>query len=175
MGLDIKLIKALPLVIFQDYEAKLKEVENTLKGYKLKKKIKIGGKWFKVETDIMKITAAQFIDASAFSKVAEKELHKFIAVFLRPMSWRFGKVQDYEGSNHKEISELVFQEMQMKDAQALLVFFCKVLQELFIRTETYLLEAAENLIKDLQASGGILLQSTIYQTEMQPNGVTSLK
>jgi hypothetical protein len=175
MGLDIKLIKALPLVIFQDYEAKLKEVENTLKGYKLKNKIKIGGKWFKVENDIMKITAAQFIDASAFSKVAEKELHKFIAVFLRPMSWRFGKVQDYDGTNHKEISELVFQEMKMKDAQALLVFFCKVLNRLSIRTETYLLEVAENLIKDLQASGGILSQSTIYPTEMQPNGNTSLK
>ena len=175
MGLDIKLIKALPLVIFQDYEAKLKEVENTLKGYKLKKKIKIGGKWFKVETDIMKITAAQFIDASAFSKVAEKELHKFIAVFLRPMSWRFGKVQDYDGTNHKEVSELVFQEMQMKDAQALLVFFCKVLNKLSIRTETYLLEVAENLIKDLQANGGILSQSTIYPIEMQQNGNISLK
>jgi hypothetical protein len=175
MGLDIKLIKALPLVIFQDYEAKLKEVENTLKGYKLKKKIKIGGKWFKVETDIMKITAAQFIDASAFSKVAEKELHKFIAVFLRPMSWRFGKVQDYDGTNHKEISELVFQEMEMKDAQALLVFFCKVLNKLSIRTETYLLEVAENLIKDLQANGGILSQSTTYPIEMQPNGSISLK
>jgi hypothetical protein len=175
MGLDIKLIKALPLVIFQDYEAKLKEVENTLKGYKIKKKIKIGGKWFKVETDIMKITAAQFIDASAFSKVAEKELHKFIAVFLRPMSWRFGKVQDYDGTNHKEISELVFQEMEMKDAQALLVFFCKVLNRLSTHTETYLLEVAENLIKDLQANGGILSQSTIYPIEMQQNGNTSLK
>jgi hypothetical protein len=175
MGLDIKLIKALPLVIFQDYEAKLKEVENTLKGYKLKKKIKIGGKWFKVETDIMKITAAQFIDASAFSKVAEKELHKFIAVFLRPMSWRFGKVQDYDGTNHKEVSELVFQQMEMKDAQALLVFFCKVLNKLSIRTETYLLEVAENLIKDLQQNGGILSQSTTYQTEMQQNGNISLK
>jgi hypothetical protein len=175
MGLDVKLIKALPLVIFQDYETKLKDVENTLKGYKLKKKIKIGSKWFKVETDIMKITAAQFIDASAFSKVAEKELHKFIAVFLRPMSWRFGKVQDYDGTNHKEVSELVFQEMQMKDAQALLVFFCKVLNKLSIRTETYLLEVAENLIKDLQANGGILSQSTIYPIEMQQNGNISLK
>ena len=175
MGLDVKLIKALPLVIFQYYEAKLKEVENTLKGYKLKKKLKIGGKWFKVENDIMKITAAQFIDASAFSKVAEKELHKFIAVFLRPMSWRFGKVHDYDGTNHKEISELVFQEMEMKDAQALLVFFCKVLNKLSTHTETYLLEVAENLIKDLQANGGILSQSTIYPIEMQPNGNTSLK
>jgi hypothetical protein len=175
MGLDIKLIKSLPLVIFQDYEAKLKEVENTLKGYKLKKKLKIGGKWFKVETDIMKITAAQFIDATAFSKVAEKELHKFIAVFLRPMSWRFGKVQDYDGTNHKEVSELVFQEMEMKDAQALLVFFCKVLNKLSTHTETYLLEVAENLIKDLQQNGVILSQSTIYQTEMQQNGNTSLK
>jgi hypothetical protein len=65
--------------------------------------------------------------------------------------------------------------MEMKDAQALLVFFCKVLNKLSIRTETYLLEVAENLIKDLQQNGGILSQSTIYQTEMQQNGNTSLK
>ena len=175
LRLDIAMVKALPYVIFKDYETGLNRVENSLNGYKLKDKLKIGGKWFKVETDIMKINAAQFIDASAFSKVAEKELHKFISVFLRPMTWRFGKIENYDGGNHKEISDLVYEHMTMKDAKALLVFFCKVLQELSTHIGTYLQEEAERIIGVLQQSGGILSQSTILQTETLLSGSISLK
>jgi hypothetical protein len=122
----------------------------------------------------MKITAAQFIDASAFSKEVQKDLHKFLAVFLRPMTWRFGKVANYDGKRHKEISESVFENMNMKDAQPFLVFFCKVLQELSTHIGTYLLAEVETIVKDLQRSGAISSQSTTYQTEMLPSGTTSL-
>jgi hypothetical protein len=174
LGVPIQTIKDLPYSIFTDYLIELKTIEDNLKGFKLKSKLKIGKTWYKVENDIMKITAAQFIDASEFSKEAQKDLHKFLAVFLRPMTWRFGKALSYDGKRHKEISEEVFENMTMKEAQPLLVFFCKVLQELSIHIGTYLEEEVREIVKDLQKSGAISLPSTIYQTEMQPSGTTSL-
>jgi hypothetical protein len=171
----IESIKALPHTIFMDYVERLKAIEDNLSGYKIKKKIKISGKWFAVDMDIMKITTDQFIDASAFSKVAEKELHKFIAVFLKPMTWRFGKVAAYDGKAHKEISDLVFEKMTMKDAQPLLVFFCKVLRELSIHIRTYLEAEVEAIVKDLNPNGDISLQSITSQIEMLQSGNTSLK
>ena len=174
LGLPLEYIKNLPYTIFSDYDLQLKSIEDNLKGFRVKKKVKIGRTWYKIDTEIMKITAAQFIDASAFSKEAQKDLHKFLAVFLRPMTWRFGKALNYDGKLHKEISDEVFEKMKMKDAQPLLVFFCKVLQELSIHIGTYLTEEVEGIVKDLQRSGGILSPSTIYQTEMLPSGNTSL-
>lgn len=171
----IESIKALPHNIFTDYLEELRKIEDNLKGCKIKKKVKIKGKWFAIDTDIMKITTAQFIDASAFSRVADKELHKFIAVFLKPMTWRFGKVAAYDGKLHKEISELVFDNMKMKDAQPLLVFFCKVLQELSTHIRTYLEAEVEAIINDLNPNGDISLQSITSQIEMLQSGSTSLK
>jgi len=174
LGLPLEYVQNLPCTIFTDYELQLKSIEDNLKGFRVKKKVKIGKTWYKIEKDIMKITAAQFIDSSAFSKEAQKDLHKFLAVFLRPMTWRFGKALNYDGKLHKDISGQVFESMTMKDAQPLLVFFCKVLQELSIHIGTYLTEEVREIVKDLQRSGGILLPSTIYQTEMQPSGTTFL-
>jgi hypothetical protein len=171
----IESIKALPHNIFTDYIERLKSIEDNLKGFKVKKKIKLSGKWFAVDMDIMKITTDQFIDASAFSKVAEKELHKFIAVFLKPMTWRFGKAAAYDGKAHKEISDLVFEKMTMKDAQPLLVFFCKVLQESYSHIRTSLEAEVEAIVKDLNPNGDISLQSITSQIEMLRNGNTSLK
>lgn len=171
----IESIKALPHNIFSDYIERLKAIEDNLKGFKVKKKIKLNGKWFAIDMDIMKITTDQFIDASAFSKVADKELHKFIAVFLKPMTWRFGKVAAYDGKAHKEISDLVFEKMKMKDAQPLLVFFCKVLQELSIHIKTYLAAEVEAIINDLNQNGDISLQSITSQIETLRSGSISLK
>lgn len=168
-------IKALPYLILMDYKGELEKAENDLQGLRIKNKVKVSGKWFKVDHDIMKINAAQFIDASHFSKNAETELHNFIAVFLRPMSWRFGKVEDYKGSNHKEIAELVLNNMRIEQALPLLVFFCEVLQELSSHIETYLIQETKKLIEGLPLSGDILSQLTTSLIETRPNGNTSLK
>ncbi len=56
----IESIKALPHTIFMDYVDRLKAIEDNLSGYKIKKKVKISGKWFAVDMDIMKITTDQF-------------------------------------------------------------------------------------------------------------------
>lgn len=174
LRVPIESIKELPFNIHNDYANSLNEIENNLVGFRIKNKVKLKGKWYKIDTDIMKITAAQWIDATEFSKQAQKELHKFIAVFLKPMTWRFGDVGKYDGLKHREISEIVLENMTMKDAQPLLVFFCKVLNELSIHIKTYLQEEVEKIVKDLQKSGGILSQSTTYQTEILPSGTTSL-
>lgn len=174
LRVPIESIKELPFNIHNDYANSLNEIENNLAGFRIKNKVKLKGKWYKIDTDIMKITAAQWIDATEFSKQAQKELHKFIAVFLKPMTWRFGDVGKYDGLKHREISEIVLENMTMKDAQPLLVFFCKVLSELSIHIKTYLQEEVEKIVKDLQKSGGILSQSTTYQTEILPSGTTSL-
>ena len=139
LNVPIEYIANLPYSIYTDYLVELKNIEDNIRGFRVKDKVKIGTTWYKIDTDIMKITAAQFIDASAFSKEVQKDLHKFLAVFLRPMTWRFGKVANYDGKRHKEISESVYENMTMKDAQPFLVFFCKVLQELSTHIGTYLL------------------------------------
>jgi hypothetical protein len=174
LNVPIEYIANLPYSIYTDYLVELKNIEDNIRGFRVKDKVKIGNTWYKIDTDIMKITAAQFIDASAFSKEVQKDLHKFLAVFLRPMTWRFGKVANYDGKRHKEISESVFENMTMKDAQPFLVFFCKILQELSTHIGTYLLEEVETIVKDLQRSGAISSQSTTFQTEMLPSGTTSL-
>ncbi len=174
LDLPIEYIKNLPYSIFNDYVIQLKNIEDSLKGFKVKRKVKIGKTWYKVDVDILKITAAQFIDASAFSKEAQKDLHKFLAVFLRPMTWKFGKASNYDGKLHKEISDEVFEKMTMKDAQPLLVFFCKVLHGLSIHIGTYLEQEVEMIVKDLQKSGVTLSQLTTYQIETQQNGNISL-
>jgi len=174
LNVPIEYIANLPYSIYTDYLVELKNIEDNIRGFKVKNKVKIGKTWYKIDTDIMKITAAQFIDASAFSKEVQKDLHKFLAVFLRPMTWRFGKVANYDGKRHKEISESVYENMTMKDAQPFLVFFCKVLQELSTHIGTYLLAEVETIVRDLQRSGAISSQSTIFQTEMLPSGTTSL-
>lgn len=168
-------IKSLPYTILMDYKNKLEKVENDLQGLRVKDKVKVNGKWFKVDHDIMKINAAQFIDASHFSKNAEKELHNFIAVFLRPMTWRFGKASEYNGTNHKDIADLVLNKMKVEQALPLLVFFCEVLQELSNHIETYLIQETKKLIEDLPQNGDILSRLTTYQTEMLLNGNISLK
>jgi hypothetical protein len=174
LNVPIEYIANLPYSIYTDYLVELKNIEDNIRGFRVKEKVKIGKTWYKIDTDIMKITAAQFIDASAFSKEVQKDLHKFLAVFLRPMTWRFGKVANYDGKRHKEISESVYENMTMKDAQPFLVFFCKVLQELSTHIGTYLLSEVETIVKDLQRNGAISSQSTTYQTEMLPSGTTSL-
>lgn len=171
----IETIKALPYLIYSDYINQLKEVEDNLQPIKVKKKIKIKGTWYKVDTDIFKITASQWIDGTAFSKEAHKDLHKFIAVFLRPMTWRFGKVDEYDGARHKEISEAVYEHMTMKDAQPLVVFFCRISCELHTATKTYLVEEVGRIVQDLLRNGDISSQLTTSQIEMLQSGTTFLK
>ena len=82
---------------------------------------------------------------------------------------------EYDGAKHKEISEAVFEYMTMKDAQPLVVFFCKVLCELHTATKTYLVEEAGKIVEDLLKNGDISSQLTTSQIEMLQSGGISLK
>lgn len=175
LGVSDDYVKGLPYSILMDYVSELNEIENNAKNLRVKNKIKIGGKWFKVDHDIMKLTAAQFIDGSSFAKDAQIDLHKFIAVFIKPMTWRFGKVAAYDGKAHKDISDLVYTHMTMKEAQPLLVFFCKVLHELCTHIEIYLRVEVEAILTNSQTNGDILSRLTTSQIEMLQSGNIFLK
>jgi hypothetical protein len=127
-----------------------------------KKRVKVGSRWFFVDYRLSQISASQFIDISHFSKSNPIEnIHKIVASCIRPISWRFGKPSKYDGSEHDEISELLLNQMKVKDAYPIMLFFCTLSAKLSDNILTYFLSTKEETLNKLRtfiASGDGLQQ-----------------
>jgi hypothetical protein len=127
-----------------------------------KSKVKVGSKWFYIDYRLSQISAAQFIDISHFAKSNPLDnIHKIIASCVRPMSWRFGKPGKYNGTEHEEISELLLNNMKIKDAYPIMVFFCNLSNRLSDNILSYFLsksEEMENQLRTLTQNGDGLRQ-----------------
>ena len=116
-----------------------------------KKRVKVGSRWFFVDYRLSQISASQFIDISHFSKSNPIEnIHKIVASCLRPISWRFGKPSKYDGSEHDEISELLLNQMKVKDAYPIMLFFCTLSAKLSDNILTYFLSTKEETLNKLR-------------------------
>jgi hypothetical protein len=116
-----------------------------------KKRVKVGGRWFFVDYRLSQISSSQFIDISHFSKSNPIEnIHKIVASCIRPINWRYGKPSKYDGSEHDEISELLLNQMKVKDAYPIMLFFCTLSAKLSDNILTYFLSTKEETLNRLR-------------------------
>ena len=116
-----------------------------------KKRVKVGSRWFFVDYRLSQISASQFIDISHFSKSNPIEnIHKIVASCIRPINWKFGKPSKYDGSEHDEISELLLNQMKVKDAYPIMLFFCTLSGKLSDNILTYFLSTKEETLNRLR-------------------------
>lgn len=116
-----------------------------------KKRVKVGGRWFFVDYRLSQISASQFIDISHFSKTNPIEnIHKIVASCIRPISWKYGKPNKYNGDEHEEISELLLNQMKVKDAYPIMLFFCTLSSKLSDNILTYFLSTKEETLNKLK-------------------------
>ena len=127
-------------------------IETLNTNQKLKMSFKIKGKRFKVIWQTQKLTAAQYIDASSFCKdeaAIINNIHNILASICVEVNW-FGKQKKYDGANHKAISDLFFNNMNIQDAYPIMLFFCRYYKELTDNILIYLESAASKEIAKVQ-------------------------
>ena len=127
-----------------------------------KSKVKVGGKWFFIDYRLSQISSAQFIDITHFAKSNPLDnIHRIVASCIRPIKWRFGKAGKYNGDEHDEISELLLNQMKIKDAYPIMLFFCTLSSKLSDSILNFFLsqkEEMESKLRTLTQSGGGLQQ-----------------
>jgi hypothetical protein len=127
-----------------------------------KSKVKVGGKWFFIDYRLSQISSAQFIDITHFAKSNPLDnIHRIVASCIRPIKWRFGKAGKYNGDEHDEISELLLNQMKIKDAYPIMLFFCTLSAKLSDSILNFFLsqkEEMENQLRTLIQSGDGLQQ-----------------
>ena len=116
-----------------------------------KNRIKIGGKWFFIDYRLSQISSAQFIDITHFAKSNPLDnIHRIVASCIRPISWRFGKAGKYNGDEHDEISELLLNQMKIKDAYPIMLFFCTLSAKLSDNILNFFLSKSEEMESQLR-------------------------
>jgi len=161
-GLTHDQVIELPYTELQKKVHELNRLQNDRLPVKLLSKVKIGSTWYKIDTDITQLRASQFIDSSTFSSDdLENNLHKFIACFLRPMTWRFGKAAKYDGTKHKQISEDILVKMTLEQAYPLMVFFCQFLSKLSQVIPIYLSQVLEKMKMEMEEAEKPLFKSGV--------------
>jgi hypothetical protein len=127
-----------------------------------KKRIKVKGKWFYVDYRLSQINSSQFIDITHFAKDNPiVNIHKIVASCIRPISWRFGNPNKYNGSEHEIISDHLLKHMKVKDAYPIMLFFCSLSNKLSENILTFFLskkKEMENKLKTFIANGDGLQQ-----------------
>ena len=148
-------VESLPL---NDLYAQLGEItnlESIPKNGKIKLKFKVGGRKFMVKWREQDISAEQYIDVSYFTKdpnKVEQNIHNILASLCVEKKWF--KYLPYDGTNHKERADLFFNELKIKDAYPVMVFFCKYYSQLTKNIQSFLVEQAEELVDKLHMGSG---------------------
>lgn len=151
-GKSVDEIESLPIT---ELKAKLKYLSNleTLDEVgKVRMKFKVKNKWFKVIWKTQELTSAQYIDVSHFTKEQDKilyNIHNILAAICVPMKWGLIE-QKYDGANHKEIADLLYNHMTIQQAYPIMLFFCKYFEELDNNILTYLVQEGEKTLKEAE-------------------------
>lgn len=110
-------------------------------------KFVLAGKLWRVDLEMKDILPAQYIDLSLLTKTEEdiiENMHEIMAVFCRPY---FKK--KYDSKKAKEYAGIFYHEMPCDFAYASALFFYHLYKVLLAGTQTYLLEEAEKLTKEV--------------------------
>jgi hypothetical protein len=133
-------VESLPIDVLTKQIKEFSEVETLGANAKVNMKFKINGRRFIIIWQTQKLTSAQYIDATFFCKDQDKliyNIHNILASLSIEKNW-YGKKLKYDGSNHKEVADLILNNMKIKQAYPILLFFCKYFKELYATTQTYL-------------------------------------
>ena len=128
------------------------EIESLNPDAKIKMDFKIKGRRFKCIWQTQKLTAAQYIDATSFCKDEASiinNIHNILAAICVEKTW-YGKVKKYDGINHKEVSDLFYNNMKIEVAYPIMLFFCKYYKELADNILIYLEQEAEKAMEKVK-------------------------
>jgi hypothetical protein len=125
------------------------DIETLTSNTKVKMKFKVKGRRFECIWQTQKMGANQYIDATSFCK-EEKDIvnniHNILASICVERTW-YGKKLKYNPENHKEIADLFYNHMKIKQAYPILLFFCKYFEELVNNIQIYLEEKSQKAVK----------------------------
>lgn len=130
------------------------EIESLNPDAKIKMEFKIKGRRFKCIWQTQKLTAAQYIDATSFCKEEASiinNIHNILAAICVEKTW-YGKVKKYDGINHKEVSDLFYNNMKIEVAYPIMLFFCKYYKELADNILIYLEAEAEKAMEKVKVT-----------------------
>ena len=130
------------------------EIESLNPDAKIKMDFKIKGRRFKCIWQTQKLTAAQYIDATSFCKDEASiinNIHNILAAICVEKTW-YGKVKKYDGINHKEVSDLFYNNMKIEVAYPIMLFFCKYYKELADNILIYLEQEAEKAMEKVKVT-----------------------
>lgn len=143
-GKTVDEIEEYTLDEIKEMAKKMADIETLQPTDKLKMKFKIGGKRFEYIWKTQELTAYQYIDATHFCKDPVNNIHNILASIVVERSV-FGKRKPYNGNTHKERAELFYEQMKIKDAMPVMLFFCKYLGALSDLTQTFLISQVSQL------------------------------
>jgi len=128
---------------------------------KLKKRVKLAGKWYYIETDLKNITGGQYIDLTHFMKDenVDGNLHNLIACLCVPLKWGIWK-QPYNGKNHSEVANHL-RGLPITYVKPITDFFLSSYVDLLKNIAAYLMRAG----KELQAKATEQLTNSSTHTD----------
>ena len=161
-GKTVDEIESLPISELNSQLSKFSSIEALTPTDKVKMKFKVGGKRFECIWKTQEMTSYQYIDATSFCNDPVNNIHNILAAITVERNI-FGRRKKYDGTKHKERAELFYNEMKIKDAYPIMLFFCNYLEALSHNTQIFLTEEVMRLKemaeKFLQKDGGGLSTS----------------
>lgn len=162
-GKTVDEIESLPISELNTQLAKFSSIEALTPTDKVKMKFKVGGKRFECIWRTQEMTSYQYIDATSFCNDPVNNIHNILAAITVERDI-LGRRKKYDGTKHKERAELFYNEMKIKDAYPIMLFFCNYLEALSHNTQIFLTEEVMRLKamaeKFLQKDGVGLSTST---------------
>lgn len=160
-GQTVEEIEQLPLGELKSRLKEFSDIGTLPPDQKLKLKFRVGGKRFICVWRTQDLTAAQFFDVSHFCKDQAQilsNIHNILAAICVPMDiW--GNRKKYDGSKHKDISALFYNEMKISQAYPIMLFFCEFSNQLTGSIQTFLGHQVEKVKESLLKRDGVGLQS----------------
>ncbi len=142
-------IESMPVQDVIDKVRRLAKIETLEPDAKVKMKIKVAGKWFKIKWKQQELTAEQYIDASHFCKDPNQiinNIHNILASISVELDW-MGREKKYSGIKHKEVADLFYNKMKISQAYPIMLFFCKYSKESTEAILSYLESEAMKAVK----------------------------
>ncbi len=142
-------IESMPVQDVIDKVRRLAKIETLEPDAKVKMKIKVAGKWFKIKWKQQELTAEQYIDASHFCKDTNQiinNIHNILASISVELDW-MGREKKYSGIKHKEVADLFYNKMKISQAYPIMLFFCKYSKESTEAILSYLESEAMKAVK----------------------------
>ncbi len=183
------------LRVFEKLAKEIDFIYREIPKMKLENHYKINGVDYTIQYNMNKLTTQQYIDLLHLSnKNIDENIHKILSLFLIPSKMKktlFGKkyvAEKYGSYDVQEVADIILNNFSIQTANEIMVFFCKVFENLMEHIVHYLgkqmktiskdknltLEQREKLM-DIMKDGDGYLRSITLQKEQTGLGIKSGK